>query len=88
MNRTAVHENVVVVPWPGHLHLHSGSAYFSEPFNLSAVAERKSLTAMESFATRFPIRKTLQTQCGARPGECEHYEPKVGGWGALGHPMG
>jgi hypothetical protein len=77
MNRKAMHANVVAVPWPGHFHLRLGSAYFSTPIDAAAVAGRKTWLAMESFATRMPIRKRLRTQCYDYPDECVHYEPEV-----------
>ena len=53
----------VVVPWPGHWHLHLGSRYFSEPFDANAHRAARQYLAMESLKVhdrRCPGRGVLQ----------------------------
>lgn len=44
----------VVVPWPGHWHLHLGSSYFSAPFDPAAHKAARRYLAMESLKARRP----------------------------------
>lgn len=46
--------NSVVVPWPGHWHLHLGSPYFSRPFDPVAHRDARQYLAMESLKVLLP----------------------------------
>lgn len=52
MGEKALRPNSVVVPWPGHWHLHLGSRYFSAPFDEAAHVAARQYLAMESLKVR------------------------------------
>lgn len=52
MGEKPLRPNSVVVPWPGHWHLHLGSRYFSAPFDENAHVAARQYLAMESLKVR------------------------------------
>mmetsp|Transcript_3023 Transcript_3023/g.8820 ORF Transcript_3023/g.8820 Transcript_3023/m.8820 type:complete len:679 (+) Transcript_3023:373-2409(+) len=68
--------NSVVVPWPGHWHLHLGSPYFSRPFDPVAHRDARQYLAMESLKVRLPLRELLYKSCMERSQKCLHYAPR------------
>lgn len=76
MGEKALRPNSVVVPWPGHWHLHLGSRYFSADFDRRAHVAARQYLAMESLKVRLPLREQLFKSCNERSDQCLHYAPR------------